>query len=141
MFCLRISNMRAGRNRSVDQAVSCRPSNPSDGYVTHQYTGLALKLHVTCLPHANMPALYRASPPSHRSTTRRTRCPQLATHSAHSHVFQLLVGLDQSKRSTSDDVLHYADYNHAPLLSYMAGESILEGFFCPPLRFCWAAAT
>lgn len=134
MFCLRLSNMRAGRDGSLDQAVSCGPSNPSDGYVTHQYTALALKLHVTCLPPANMPALYRAAPPSHGSTARRTRCPQLATHSAHSHVFQLLVGLGQSKRRTSDDVLHYGRLKPRPLCYPTWRASLVLSV--PPAPFC-----
>lgn len=133
MICLRHSSRRAGRDGSLDQAASCGPSNPSAGYVTHQHTALALKLHVTRLP----PCEHACTVPSRASLPRRTRCPQLATHSALSHVFQLLVGLGQSETSTADDVLHYGPTKATPPpLPYMASEPRPECSSCPPFCGC-----
>lgn len=94
---------------------------PSDGYVTTP-VHCARKLHVTCLPPANMPALYRA-------VQSRTSLPAAAAlHGEHDvlnlpHIrhavtfFQLLVALDQSATITTDDVLRYSRVKPRPLRS------------------------
>lgn len=110
-----------GRRVLIRQGVGCGPTNPSDGYVTTP-VHCARKLHVTCLPPANMPALYRA-------VQSRTSLPAAAAlHGEHDvlnlpHIrhtvtfFQLLVALDQSATITTDDVLRYSRVEPRPLCS------------------------
>lgn len=88
--------------------------------------------------HLSSPCEHACTVPSRTSLPRRTRCPQLATHSAHCHVFQLLVGLDQSKRGTTDDVLHYTRRKPRPLATLHWRASLVPSVL-PAL--CGTAAT